>query len=74
MSTNQKFGIYNGKINYDYTTKSMNTNSMDIIAIANVVEVDENISLLRLENNAFIRYINSNQYVVPIIETNANAQ
>ena len=68
ITNKQRFAIYNGSPVYDYNTKSINTNNVEMIGFANVLEVDENVSLLKLEDGSLMRYINDGQFLIPYIE------
>lgn len=72
VTNGQKLAIYNKRPYYDYNTKSIATNNMQMIGIANVVEVDENVSKVVLENNLVTRNVEVGQYVINYTETDDN--
>ncbi len=73
LTNGQKLAVYNRKPIYDYSTKAISTNNVQMIAIANVVEVDENVSKITLEDNALVGNIEIGQYVINYEETDDNA-
>ncbi len=72
ITNGQKLAIYNRRPRYDYNTKSISTNNMQMIGIANVVEVDENVSRIVLENNLVVGNVEVGQYVINYTETDDN--
>ncbi len=72
ITNGQKLAIYNRRPRYDYNTKSISTNNVQMIGIATVTEVDENVSKVVLDDNLVIANVEVGQYVINYTETDDN--
>ncbi len=72
ITNGQKLAIYSRQPRYDYNTRSINTNNVEMIGLASVAEVDENVSKIVLDDNSIVGNVEIGQYVINYTETDDN--